>query len=99
MKSSFNKLFEDLSLIRPVMIYEAGVAEMRWGNPTDTQQVSRYIENPEWLKQNLKDQMDALDKRIGYYDAQIERLISLKGEIKDQKEKLKKELKDLEDKQ
>ena len=62
---------------------------------TDTNEVSRFIENPEWKIKNLEEQIDILNKRDSYYDQQTENIVILKGKLNDRKKELKKELKNL----
>ncbi len=62
---------------------------------TDTDEVPRYVENPEWRVKNLEEQINIIGTRDGYYDKQIDNILILKDKLEEQKKELKKELKKL----
>jgi hypothetical protein len=62
---------------------------------TDTDEIPRYVENPEWKIKNIEEQIETLKQRDEYYDQQADRIISLKGQLSEQIKTLKKELKSL----
>lgn len=71
--------------------YPIGMKYTRYSS-SDTDQVEKYVINPEWRKMQMQREVEMLERKVGYYDAQINQLISVKGEIKENLEKLKKEL-------
>jgi len=89
--NEFDRLFESIArLSNP----SYGVGFVKVGYDSDDT-VPRYVENPEWKIKNLEEQIGLIDKRAEYYDAQIDNIISLKGELKKQKKDLKNKLEKL----
>lgn len=91
--NDFDRLFETLARFNNPS-YEIGFANTRFIS-NDTSEVPRYVENPEWRIKNMEEQIDILDKRDEYFDAQVDRIIAEKDKLKEQKKELKKELKKL----
>lgn len=95
MYKDLDEFFKVHGLFSPTLIYEMGATQAPDYRSTDTNKVEKYVINPEWHKQNLKEQIGLIERKLDNYDKKIDQLISLKGEIEDQKKELEKQLKDL----
>ena len=82
-------IFEDF--MRPIIL-QYGFIERPEYRTNSSDNIEKYVISDEWKKRNMEEQIGLLDRKAGYYDSQIEHLVTLKGQILDKKKELQEEL-------
>jgi len=97
-KSKFDEMFDDIFCtgisVTPIF-FETNTSKDKYLVDTSRYEVT---EKPEWRKKMLEQEIESIETKTSHYQGQIEHLLSIQSELKENKKELQKQLKELDTK-